>query len=133
MAEPSPIAIAPHDGTLIRLRYRSEAEPLIGYWSRAFIGWVSYTEGVPLIRHDVTGWESIADQAAVIATPVTKARRRAPKPVVVGRGGRQVSQPNAATVTDDLPNSRAAGLRGAGVPGVIEGRDWLFVPIRARP
>jgi hypothetical protein len=61
----------------------SKAEPQIGYWYRAFIGWVSYTEDVPLIRHDVTGWEPIADHAAVIATPAAKVRRRVRKPVAV--------------------------------------------------
>jgi hypothetical protein len=54
MAKSSPIATAPRDGTLIRLWCHSETEPLIGYWSRAFIGWVSYTEDVPLIR-EVSG------------------------------------------------------------------------------
>jgi hypothetical protein len=34
----SPISTAPHDGTLIRLHYRPEAEPVIDYWSRTFIG-----------------------------------------------------------------------------------------------
>ena len=46
---------------------------------------MSYTEDVPLIRHDVTGWSPIANQAEVIATPAVKVRRRAPKPVVVRR------------------------------------------------
>jgi hypothetical protein len=41
---------APRNGTLIWLHCHSEAEPVIGCWSRAFIGWVSYTEDVPLIR-----------------------------------------------------------------------------------
>jgi hypothetical protein len=54
------IATAPRDGTLIRFWCRSEAEPVIGDWSRTFIGWVAYHEPIPLIRHDVTGWEPIA-------------------------------------------------------------------------
>jgi hypothetical protein len=41
---------------------------------RAFIGWVSYTEDVPLIRHDVSGWEPIADQAAARAMLIEKPR-----------------------------------------------------------
>ena len=36
---------------------------MIGYWSRTFIGWVAYHEDIPLIRHDVTGWEPIEDQS----------------------------------------------------------------------
>jgi hypothetical protein len=32
--EPSPISTAPCDGTLIWLHCRSEAEPIIGYWSK---------------------------------------------------------------------------------------------------
>ena len=56
-----PINTAPRDGTLIRLWCRSEAEPVIGYWSRTFIGWVAYHEDIPVVRHDVTGWEPIAD------------------------------------------------------------------------
>ena len=66
----SPISTAPHDGTLIRLHYRPEAAPVIGYWSRTFIGWVAYHEPIPLIRHDVTGWEPIVDQAAARAVPL---------------------------------------------------------------
>jgi hypothetical protein len=46
---------------------RSETAPIVGYWSRTFIGWVAYREDIPLIRHDVTGWEPIADQAAARA------------------------------------------------------------------
>jgi hypothetical protein len=44
---------APSEGTLIRFWCRSEAAPIVGYWSKTFIGWASYTEAVPLIRHDV--------------------------------------------------------------------------------
>jgi hypothetical protein len=62
MSSRLPINTAPRDGTLIRLCCRSEAEPLVGYWSRSFIGWVAYHEAVPLIRHDVTGWEPIEDR-----------------------------------------------------------------------
>jgi hypothetical protein len=50
---------APHDGTLIWLRCRSEAAPIVGDWSRAFIGWVACHEAIPLVRHDATGWEPI--------------------------------------------------------------------------
>jgi hypothetical protein len=46
-AIPLPIASAPRDGTLIRLHCGSEPEPFVGYWSRAFIGWVAYHEQVP--------------------------------------------------------------------------------------
>ena len=38
---------APRDGTMIRFWCRSEAEPVIGYWSKTFIRWVA---AVPLIR-----------------------------------------------------------------------------------
>jgi hypothetical protein len=83
MASHLPINAAPRDGTLIRFWCRSEAAPIIGYWSRAFIGWVSYTEDVPLIRHDVTGWEPIADQATARAVPIEKPRRHTATTVVV--------------------------------------------------
>ena len=79
-----PINTAPRDGTLIRLWCSSEAEPVIGYWSRAFIGWVAYHEAIPLIRHDVAGWEPIVDQAAARAVPLEKPRRPAATTVVVG-------------------------------------------------
>jgi hypothetical protein len=36
------ISAAPRDGTLIRFWCRSEAAPVVGYWSRTFIGWVAY-------------------------------------------------------------------------------------------
>jgi hypothetical protein len=84
MPAPLPIDTAPRDGTLIRLHCRSEPAPFTGYWSRAFIGWVSYTEDVPLIRHDVTGWEPIADQATARAVPLEKPRRHTATTVVVG-------------------------------------------------
>jgi hypothetical protein len=64
MAQPSPIANILRGGTLIRFWCRSEAVRIVGYWSRAFTGRVPYTENVPSIRHDVTRWEPIADQAA---------------------------------------------------------------------
>jgi hypothetical protein len=63
MVSHRPISTAPHDGTLIRFWCRSEVEPVIGCWSRMFIGWVAYHEDIPLIRHDVS-CEPIADQAA---------------------------------------------------------------------
>ena len=53
---------------------------MIGYWSRTF----AYHEDVPLIRHDVTGWEPIADQAAARAVPLVKARRGGATTVVLG-------------------------------------------------
>jgi hypothetical protein len=56
---------------------RSEAEPIIG--------WVSSAEDVPLVRHDATGWESIADQVAAKAVPVEKPRRTAATTIVVGK------------------------------------------------
>jgi hypothetical protein len=76
----SPISTAPHDGTLIRLHCRPEAEPVIRYWSRTFIGWVAYHETIPLIRHDVTGWDPIADQAVAKPRHLAAVTR---KPVVV--------------------------------------------------
>jgi hypothetical protein len=82
--KPSPIATAPRDGTLIRFWCRSEAEPVTGYWSRTFIGWVAYHEPIPLIRHDVTGWEPIADQAAARAMPLEKVRQTGATTVVLG-------------------------------------------------
>jgi hypothetical protein len=82
---PRLIETAPRDATLIWLHCRSETEPVTGYWSRAFIGWVAYHEDVPLIRHDVTGWEPIADQAAARAVPFEKLRRPAATTIVVGQ------------------------------------------------
>jgi hypothetical protein len=84
--EPSPISTAPCDGTLIWLHCRSEAEPIIGYWSKTFIGWVAYHEPIPLIRHDVTGWEPIADQAEARAMPLVKVRQAGATTVVHGEG-----------------------------------------------
>jgi hypothetical protein len=80
-----PVNTAPRDGTLIRLWCRSKAEPVTGYWSRTFIGWVAYHEPIPLIRHDVTGWEPIADQAAARAMPLEKVRQTGATTVVLGR------------------------------------------------
>jgi hypothetical protein len=71
---------APRDGTLIRFWCRSEAGPIVGYWSRTFIGWVAYHEPIPLIRHDVTGWEPIAAQAAARAIRLVKVVRQVPRP-----------------------------------------------------
>jgi hypothetical protein len=68
----------------MRLWCRSEVEPVIGYWSRTFIGWVAYHEDIPLIRHDVTGWEPIADQAAARAVPLVKVRQAGATTVVLG-------------------------------------------------
>ena len=84
MSSRLPINTAPRDGTLIRFWCRSEAEPIVGYWSSAFIGWVAYHEAIPLIRHDVAGWEPIADQAAARAVPLEKPGRPAATTVVVG-------------------------------------------------
>ena len=50
------------NGTLIRFWCRSEQEPTVGYWSRQLQGWVSYTEVVPLVRHDVLGWEPVDER-----------------------------------------------------------------------
>ena len=58
---------------------------MIGYWSRTFIGWVAYHAEIPLIRHDVTGWEPIADQAAARAVPLEKVRLAGTTVMVVGR------------------------------------------------
>jgi hypothetical protein len=40
-------------------------------------------EPLPLVRDDVTEWAPIADQAAVIASPVAKAGGPVRKPVLV--------------------------------------------------
>jgi hypothetical protein len=40
-------------------------------------------ELVPLVRNDVTEWAPIAERAAVIATPVAKARWPVRKPALV--------------------------------------------------
>jgi hypothetical protein len=73
---PHQIDKAPRDGTLVRFWCRSEAAPMVGYWSRRFIGRCAYREAVPLICHDVTGCEPIEDQAAPRAVPVGNVRRR---------------------------------------------------------
>jgi len=39
---------------------------------------VAYHEDIPLVRHDVTGWEPIADQAAARAVPLEKVRQVPP-------------------------------------------------------
>ena len=57
---------------------------MTGYRSKTFIGWVAYHEAIPLIRHDVTGWEPIEDQAAARAVPLKKPRRPAATTIVVG-------------------------------------------------
>ena len=57
---------------------------MIGYCSRTFIGWMAYHESIPLIRHDVTGWEPIADQATARAVPLVKVRRGGATTVVLG-------------------------------------------------
>ena len=49
-----------------------------------FIGWVAYHEDIPLIRHDVTGWEPIVDQAAARAVPLEQVRLAGPPTMVVG-------------------------------------------------
>jgi hypothetical protein len=66
------------------------------YWSRAFIGWCSYTEDVPLICHDVVGWEPIADQAVARALPLEKVRRAGARAVVVGGRELRAVRPRAA-------------------------------------
>jgi hypothetical protein len=62
-----------------------EAAPIVGYWSRTFIGWIAYHEDIPLIRHDLTGWEPIEDQAAAKAVRLAKGRQ-APRPRWWARG-----------------------------------------------
>ena len=84
MASRLPISTAPRDGTLIRFWCRSEVEPIVGYWSRTFIGWVAYHESIPLIRHDLTGWEPIADQSAARAVALVKVRQTGATTVVIG-------------------------------------------------
>jgi hypothetical protein len=74
--------------------------------TRTFTGWVAYHEPVPLIRHDVTGWEPIEDQAAVVVSPVAKVRRRSRKPVVVGRCWRR--RADAAELPTHSGRSRRA-------------------------
>jgi hypothetical protein len=71
---------APRDGTLIRPHCRAGPAPIVGYWSRTFIGWVAYHEPIPLIRHDVAGWEPIADQAAARAVPLEQVGGQGPRP-----------------------------------------------------
>jgi hypothetical protein len=41
---PSQIGTAPRDSTLIWLHCRSEAELVISYWSKTFIGWEPITD-----------------------------------------------------------------------------------------
>lgn len=43
----------------------------------------AYYKPVPLIRYDDTEWAPIADQAAIIAMPVAKARWRVREPAPV--------------------------------------------------
>ncbi len=93
MTKPSPIATAPRDGTLIRFWSRSEAEPIVGYWSTAFIGWVAYHESIPLIRHDVTECELIEDQAAARTVPLEKLRRPAATVIIVAKRNRHSVRP----------------------------------------
>ena len=57
---------------------------MVGYRSKTFIGWCAYHDPIPLIRHDVTGWEPIADQAAARAVPLEQVRRAGATTVVVG-------------------------------------------------
>jgi hypothetical protein len=92
------------DGTLIHLWCRSEAEPVIGYRSRAFIGWVAYHEAIPLIRHDVARWEPIVDQAAARAVPLEKPRRPAATTVLVGevKAPRRLAAPTRRQVRPTL-------------------------------
>ena len=117
---------ASRDGTLIRFWCRSETAPIVGYWSRTFIGWVVYQEPIPLIRHDVTGWEPIADQTAARAAPLEKVRRPdGATTVVVGtvkarvRGRQQPAGPaDPAGRTDHLAMGRTdedrRRLKGSG-------------------
>ena len=87
-----PIATAPRDGTLIRIWLRSEAEPLTGYWSRSAQGWCPWREIPPLVRHDVTHWEPVQDQAAARAEPQIRVRRPSRPIVVVGLPAARTAQ-----------------------------------------
>ena len=82
MPSPLPIATAPRDSTLVLVPLGGRADRR--YWSKTFIGWVAYHEDIPLIRHDVTDWEPIADQAAARAVPLVKIRRSGVTTVVLG-------------------------------------------------
>jgi hypothetical protein len=44
---------------------RLEVEPLL---VEGLIGWVAHHEDVPLLRHDITSWEQIADHSRVAAS-----------------------------------------------------------------
>jgi hypothetical protein len=91
-----PIATAPRDGTLIRLWLRSEAEPLTGYWSGSAQGWCPWREIPPLVRHDVTHWEPVQDQAAARAEPQIRVRRPSRPIVVVGLPAARTAVPQVA-------------------------------------
>jgi hypothetical protein len=93
MTKPSPIATAPRDGTLIRFWCRSKTEPIVGCWSRAFIGWVAYHESIPLIRRDVTEWELIEDQAAARTVPLEQLRRPPATVIIVAKRNRHSVRP----------------------------------------
>jgi hypothetical protein len=101
MASRLPISTAPYDGTLIRFWSPSEVEPVIGYWLRTFIGWVAYHEDVPLIRHDVTGWERSPTR-----------RRRGPSHW--RRSGQWLDGGRRGYVLDASPDERAQHLRELG-------------------
>jgi hypothetical protein len=125
LASRLPISTAPHTGTLIRFWCRSEVEPMIGYWSRTFIGCVTYHEDVPLIRHDVTGWEPIADQAAARAIPLEKVRQAGATTTVLGtvkaartrKLVRAIDKPVRLQTLDDAFNAGGGGHGGAAEAG----------------
>jgi hypothetical protein len=97
---------------------------VIGYWSKTFIGWVAYHESIPLIPHDVTAWEPIADQAAARAIPLVKVRQAGATTVVVG-SSRVVASVMAIPCEAKAPRRSAAPTgRRARKPVVVIGVDW---------
>lgn len=98
---------------------------MIGYWSRTFIGCVTYHEDVPLIRHDVTGWEPIADQAAARAIPLEKVRQAGATTTVLGtvkaartrKLVRAIDKPVRLQTLDDAFNAGGGGHGGAAEAG----------------
>ena len=70
---------------------------------------MAYHEDIPLIRHDVTGWEPIADQAAARAVPLEQVRRAGAAAMVVGtmKAARRTCRANWP------PGAQAGGGGGA--------------------
>jgi hypothetical protein len=90
------------------------AGPVIGYGSKTFIGWCAYHEPIPLIRHDVTGWEPIADQAAARAVPLEQVRRAGVTTVVPGtvKAARRPAAPTGYPGAQAGRGGGAAAMKG---------------------